>query len=177
MENKGQEGLEIIRGMITILNRSKGEIAIAEAWGLDGSQKSRGRYSPGEGITGKVIETGNPVTVKCVADELLFVFPLVVPPLRESKTDIISPKAVNLMTAYSWPGNVRELENCIERAVILSGDGTIHSYHLPQPSGKPAWPERRSTAADPEESPGIGGKRTYCGGTAPDQGEHRQGRF
>jgi Nif-specific regulatory protein len=82
----------------------------------------------------------------------LSVFPLVVPPLRERKTDIIllaehflekfsvenkkriyniSPRAVNLMTSYSWPGNVRELENCIERAVILSGDGTIHSCHLP----------------------------------------------
>ncbi|MDR2136428.1 MAG: sigma 54-interacting transcriptional regulator [Treponema sp.] len=65
-------GLGIIRGMITILNRNTGEIAIAEAWGLDGSQKNRGRYSPGEGITGKVIETGNPVTVKRVADEPLF---------------------------------------------------------------------------------------------------------
>ncbi|MDR2101928.1 MAG: sigma 54-interacting transcriptional regulator [Treponema sp.] len=65
-------GMEIIRGMITILNRNKGEIAIAEAWGLDGSQKNRGRYSPGEGITGKVIETGNPVTVKRIADEPLF---------------------------------------------------------------------------------------------------------
>ncbi|AEF82520.1 sigma-54 interaction domain-containing protein [Leadbettera azotonutricia] len=82
----------------------------------------------------------------------LSVFPLVIPPLRERKTDImllanhflerisaehgkeirsISPAAVSLMTAYSWPGNVRELENCIERAVILSTDGTIHSYHLP----------------------------------------------
>jgi Nif-specific regulatory protein len=65
-------GLGIIRGMITILNRNKGEIAIAEAWGLDGSQKNRGRYSLGEGITGKVIETGNPVTIKRVADEPLF---------------------------------------------------------------------------------------------------------
>jgi Nif-specific regulatory protein len=82
----------------------------------------------------------------------LCVFPLVVPPLRERKTDImlladhfvekfsaghnkkihnISPGAINLMTGYSWPGNVRELENCIERAVILSTDETIHSYHLP----------------------------------------------
>jgi Nif-specific regulatory protein len=26
---------------------------------------------------------------------------------------------------------VRELENCIERALILSRDGAIHSYHLP----------------------------------------------
>jgi Nif-specific regulatory protein len=35
------------------------------------------------------------------------------------------------MAGYAWPGNVRELENCIERALILSTDGTIHSYHLP----------------------------------------------
>jgi Nif-specific regulatory protein len=82
----------------------------------------------------------------------LSVFPLVVPPLRERKTDImlladhfvekfsaehdkqiklITPGAIDLMNRYTWPGNVRELENCIERAVILSRDGTIHSYHLP----------------------------------------------
>jgi len=36
-----------------------------------------------------------------------------------------------MMVAYRWPGNVRELENCIERAVLLSTDGIIHSYHLP----------------------------------------------
>jgi len=103
----------------------------------------------------------------------LSVFPLVVPPLRERKTDImlladhfvekfsevhskkignISSSAINLMTSYSWPGNVRELENCIERAVILSVDGTIHSYHLP-PSLQKAQdgfvlPEKRQSLID-----------------------------
>lgn len=82
----------------------------------------------------------------------LNVFPLVIPPLRERKTDImllanhfaekyakehakkiknISTPAINLLMSYHWPGNVRELENCMERAVILSGDSTIHSYQLP----------------------------------------------
>jgi Nif-specific regulatory protein len=32
---------------------------------------------------------------------------------------------------YHWPGNVRELENTIERSVLLSVDGVIHSHHLP----------------------------------------------
>jgi Nif-specific regulatory protein len=64
--------LGIIRGMITILNRTSGEIAIAEAWGLDGSQKSKGRYSLGEGITGQVIETGNPAVIKRISDEPRF---------------------------------------------------------------------------------------------------------
>jgi len=82
----------------------------------------------------------------------LNVFPLVIPPLRERRTDIpllinhfvemyakeqnkeisaVVRPAVNLMMAYDWPGNIRELSNCIERAVILSTDGIIHSYHLP----------------------------------------------
>jgi Nif-specific regulatory protein len=82
----------------------------------------------------------------------LNVFPIVVPPLRERKTDIIlladyfaekyanetgkelvriSTSAIDMLISYHWPGNVRELENCIERAVILSNDGVIHSYHLP----------------------------------------------
>jgi len=82
----------------------------------------------------------------------LNVFPIVVPPLRERKSDLmlladhfvekygaeqgktmtrISTPAIDMLMSYHWPGNVRELENCIARAVILSTDGVIHSYHLP----------------------------------------------
>ena len=82
----------------------------------------------------------------------LNVFPLRVPPLRERRSDIvlladyfaekhgrraakpilrISSPAIDLLMTYHWPGNVRELENCVERAVILSTDSVIHSYHLP----------------------------------------------
>jgi Nif-specific regulatory protein len=82
----------------------------------------------------------------------LNIFPIVVPPLRERKTDImllanyfiekfskehekkivsISTSTTDMLMNYHWPGNVRELENCIERAIILCNDGVIHSYHLP----------------------------------------------
>ncbi len=82
----------------------------------------------------------------------LNVFPIHIPPLRERRDDIllladhfigkygesnhktiqrISTPAIDLLTNYHWPGNVRELENCIERAVLLSVDGVIHSHHLP----------------------------------------------
>ncbi len=80
------------------------------------------------------------------------VFPIILPPLRERKDDIllladhfveqyakkmgkavrrISTPAINMMMAYHWPGNVRELENCLERAVLISTDSVIHSHHLP----------------------------------------------
>jgi Nif-specific regulatory protein len=80
------------------------------------------------------------------------VFPIILPLLRERKSDIIlladhfiqkynetynktvkriSSAAINMMMAYHWPGNVRELENCIERAVLTSSDDVIHAYTLP----------------------------------------------
>jgi len=39
---------------------------------------------------------------------------------------------------YSWPGNVRELRNILERGVILAGEGSIASHHLPHHFGVPA---------------------------------------
>lgn len=37
----------------------------------------------------------------------------------DAETQVISPDALQLMTAYNWPGNIRELENIIERILIL----------------------------------------------------------
>ncbi len=62
----------IIRGTITILNRNSDDIAIEEAWGYDTKEIERGHYRPGEGITGRVIETGTPIVVRSIADEPLF---------------------------------------------------------------------------------------------------------
>ncbi len=82
----------------------------------------------------------------------LNVFPILMPPLRERRSDImlladhfvekynrlynknikrISTAAINMMMVYHWPGNVRELENCIERAVLTSMDDVVHGYTLP----------------------------------------------
>jgi len=76
----------------------------------------------------------------------LNVIPLVVPPLRERREDIIplcrhfltlhggrlgrppqtlSPEALELVLSHPWPGNIRELENVIERAITLSSSPVI----------------------------------------------------
>jgi Nif-specific regulatory protein len=47
------------------------------------------------------------------------------------EVDRICSPAIDALMAYHWPGNVRELENCVERAVLMSDDGVIHSYNLP----------------------------------------------
>ena len=82
----------------------------------------------------------------------LNVFAIVVPPLRERKSDIpllvnyftkkyaqslgkqsvcVSPEAMNLLVRYNWPGNIRELENAIERAMVVGRTPTIMPEDLP----------------------------------------------
>ncbi len=46
------------RGMVTLLDRAAGELKIEEAHGLLSEEKVRGRYRLGEGIVGRVFETG-----------------------------------------------------------------------------------------------------------------------
>jgi transcriptional regulator with PAS, ATPase and Fis domain len=82
----------------------------------------------------------------------LQVIPIVMPPLRERRSDVpllvrhfldkhnrkragrpvvITDEAMVHLWEYDWPGNVRELENLIERLVILSEDGVIGLGALP----------------------------------------------
>ena len=51
------------RGSITLLNPETSEIHVEVAHGISTSEKSRGRYKLGEGITGRVIESGRPMAV------------------------------------------------------------------------------------------------------------------
>ncbi len=101
----------------------------------------------------------------------LNIIPVVMPPLRERRTDIpllvnfflskhnlakngsgktVSNEAMAILINYEWPGNIRELANFIERMVVLSPGPVITPQDLPakvlgdQPRGN--W-----TPADKEE--------------------------
>ncbi|OGS18238.1 MAG: nif-specific transcriptional activator NifA [Elusimicrobia bacterium RIFOXYA2_FULL_50_26] len=66
------EHLGMLRGTLTILNRETGEISIEEAYGLSAEERERGRYKVGEGITGKVVESGKPAIIPKISDEPSF---------------------------------------------------------------------------------------------------------
>jgi len=60
------------RGTITLLDTVTQELGIKAAHGLTDQERQRGHYQIGEGITGKVVETGEPVIVPHIGEEPLF---------------------------------------------------------------------------------------------------------
>jgi Nif-specific regulatory protein len=66
------EHLGMNRGSIAILNPDTSEIHPEVAHGISPAAKSKGRYKLGEGITGRVIETGRPIAVAKIGNEPLF---------------------------------------------------------------------------------------------------------
>ena len=66
------EHMGMLRGTITLLNRETEKILIEAAYGLSASQKQRGRYKLGEGVTGKVVASGQPVAVPRISEEPQF---------------------------------------------------------------------------------------------------------
>lgn len=64
--------MNMVQGTITILNPLRNEINIEVAHGLAQSTMNRVKYKLGEGITGKVIETGKAVSIPKISEEPLF---------------------------------------------------------------------------------------------------------
>jgi Nif-specific regulatory protein len=64
--------MNMVRGTITILNPMRNEINIEVAHGLTRNAMARVKYKLGEGITGKVIETGEAVFIPKISEEPLF---------------------------------------------------------------------------------------------------------
>lgn len=61
--------INMIRGTITLLNPLTNEITIEVAHGISRTAVERVRYKLGEGITGKVIQTGHAVTIPKISQE------------------------------------------------------------------------------------------------------------
>ncbi|RPH43909.1 MAG: GAF domain-containing protein [Desulfobulbaceae bacterium] len=59
-------------GTVTIVNPLTGKLEIEVAHGISEENRLRGKYQIGEGITGRVVATGNPIIVPHIAEEPLF---------------------------------------------------------------------------------------------------------
>ena len=66
------ERLHMMQGTITLVSPQTGEIRIESSYGLKPAERSRGRYVQGEGIIGRVVQTGQPMYISNVSEEPLF---------------------------------------------------------------------------------------------------------
>jgi Transcriptional regulator containing GAF, AAA-type ATPase, and DNA binding domains len=64
--------LDMQRGTVTLYDKTAGELRIVSAFGLTPEQMARGRYKVGEGIVGRVFETGEPIIVPNIGKEPFF---------------------------------------------------------------------------------------------------------
>ena len=102
----------------------------------------------------------------------IYVFPLVLPPLRERREDIpalvdhfakhvclqngwkavpFTSEAMEALQAHSWPGNIRELRNMVERLMLLATDGQVDlaTVQLAMPKGLTAAASGLSITSGP----------------------------
>ncbi|OEU78701.1 MAG: sigma-54-dependent Fis family transcriptional regulator [Desulfobulbaceae bacterium C00003063] len=66
-EMKGMEN-----GTVSIVNPLTGRLEIEVAHGISAEGRKRGKYRIGEGVTGRVVATGEPIIVPHIAEEPLF---------------------------------------------------------------------------------------------------------
>ncbi|MCK5069030.1 MAG: sigma 54-interacting transcriptional regulator, partial [Desulfocapsa sp.] len=59
-------------GTVTIINPTTGKLEIEVAHGINAEGRKRGKYQIGEGITGKVVASGEPIIVPHIANEPMF---------------------------------------------------------------------------------------------------------
>jgi Nif-specific regulatory protein len=64
--------LAMNRGTITVLDKKTGQLSIEAAHGLTKEEIARGKYKIGEGVTGKVVEKGQPMIIPDIGKEPLF---------------------------------------------------------------------------------------------------------
>jgi two-component system nitrogen regulation response regulator NtrX len=102
----------------------------------------------------------------------VFVFPIVLPPLRERREDIrvlvehfsrqlaeqnnwkpkmFAPQAIEALEQYAWPGNVRELRNVVERTLLLATGDSVDAATVAR-----ALPQAPYTAATGGPAGGSG---------------------
>lgn len=101
----------------------------------------------------------------------LNVFSILLPPLRERRTDIpliakyflskyaqsmnknvvdFSPQAMEMFIGYDWPGNIREVRNVVERAMVVAQGSQIQVEDISFPFPSPAAPSGGASLEDVE---------------------------
>ena len=64
--------MNVVRAMISLFEPGSGDIFIHQSFGLSEEEEAKGVYFLGEGVTGRVVETGQPIVVPRISEEPAF---------------------------------------------------------------------------------------------------------
>ena len=114
----------------------------------------------------------------------IFVFPIVVPPLRTRSEDLagfvsyflsqmnapisaLPLPVMDLFKSYPWPGNIRELRNVLERALLLSRGAPLTVEHFfglqNHVKNHTLWEEREASQAAGENNQVLDTLKSFQG--------------
>jgi Nif-specific regulatory protein len=122
------------RSMITILNRKTGKISIKEACGVSDEERERGVYSLGEGIIGRVIESGEPIVVDDIHEDARFLnrtgfrevggsgYSFICAPIKSG------PETIGALGAFARRRAGKDLSNGLD-ILIIAATILFHAVH------------------------------------------------
>jgi Nif-specific regulatory protein len=122
-------------GMVTLLNRATGLLKIEEAEGLSAEEKERGLYRLGEGLVGRVFESGNAIVSKDLSKEEHFLnraknrgredmvgMSYICVPIRSGGAVIGTLSAERRFSASGGEKQMAEDKNFLEKVACLVAD-------------------------------------------------------
>ncbi|MBF0550269.1 MAG: sigma 54-interacting transcriptional regulator [Deltaproteobacteria bacterium] len=109
------------RGAISILNPFTQEIHVEVAHGLSTAAKSRGRYKLGEGITGRVIKTGEPIITRNISEEPLFL------DRTKARQNILDKSIISFICVPITSG--RKVIGALSADMVYTNDPALEEHH------------------------------------------------
>ncbi|MHC4788028.1 MAG: sigma 54-interacting transcriptional regulator, partial [Planctomycetota bacterium] len=158
--------LNMKRGTLVLEDRADGTLRIAAAHGLSAQEKSRGVYQLGEGVTGAVVESGEPVAVPDIRQDARFLnrtgarrkdmggppISFICIPLRIEEEVIgalsIDRQFVDAEALERDQGLLRIVGSMISQAITINRMVAVEKEELLRAAGTPAAVESRYAAGE-----------------------------
>ncbi|HEX5363201.1 MAG TPA: nif-specific transcriptional activator NifA [Gallionella sp.] len=132
------EGMELQRGMVSLIDAVSGELQISLVYGVSDSVTEEVSYLPGEGVLGGILKSGDSIAVECIMSEPRFLSRLGIYDPRGAFVGVpirIGKKVVGVLAAQPAPSvakRLSEYQRFLEMVANLIGQSVRLSQEVAQ---------------------------------------------